>query len=141
MRKLTKEDKKILLANQKTYLSKSGTKVQFWKLKTKVLIWKMNFLAVKYNLDFYAFDGAEKYCCVSYTKGDNTEAQFVFRFRHILWGNDSNLGIDKISEDINKFCEPTRRVAFAVKIPFIFWKTEEGIELGTYGDWQVLRRK
>lgn len=140
MKKLSRKEKKILISNEKTYLSKGNVeiKTKYWKLKTKLWIWKMNRLAKKYDIDLYADDTTQGHFTIPYTKADGSEAIYEFAHRPIAWLQKPDMGIREIIKGIEHTSEPTRKIAFAIKVPFII---TEKLGVATFGDYCLLRRK
>lgn len=137
MRKLTRADKKILIANQKKEM-KRVYYPKFTLLKVRFWLSKMNKLAKKYNLDLYACETGRD--TIKYTKADGTESVYEFLCRPIGWLWDKpEKGVASFCKDLAQYTEPTRQIAFGILIPHLLGN--KSINDGTYGDWAILRRR
>ena len=137
MRKLTRADKKVLIANQKKEM-KLFCYPKFTLLKVHFWFSKMNKLAKKYNLDLYA---CETGCdTMKYKKADGTESNYEFLCRPIewLWKKPKD-GVARFCKSLAEYTEPTRQIAFGILIPYLLGKKDKND--CTYGDWIILRRR
>ena len=134
MKKLTHDDKSILMQNEKEYMKDTHYKF-FWRLK--VLLWfcKMNRLAIKYNLNLYhAVAGAHN--MVPYEKADGSRATYEFRFSllPLLWSNPEELVKELI---VKTNAKPTALIAISIRLPLCDYK---GHIDSAFGDCVILRK-
>lgn len=135
MKKLTHDDKSILMQNEKEYMKDTHYK-RFWRLR--VLLWfcKMNRLAVKYNLNLYhAVSGGHN--MLPYERADGNWATYEFSFKDIprLWSNPEELIKEII---ISHAAKSTALIAISIRLPLCDYKGHIDSALADYA---VLRKQ
>lgn len=134
MKKLTHDDKCILMQNEKEYMKDTHYKC-FWRLKVFLWFCKMNRLAVKYNLNLYHATAGRN--MLPYEKLDKSWDTYEFRFSDLplLWSNPEEL----VKEIITKCdAKPTALIAISIRLPLCDYK---GHIDSAFADCVVLRKQ
>lgn len=134
MKKLTHDDKYILMQNEKEYMKDTHYKL-FWRLKVFLWLCKMNRLAVKYNLNLYHASAGHN--MLPYEKADGSWSTYEFCFKDIplLWSNPEELVKEII---ISHIAEPTALIAISIRLPLCDYK---GHIDSAFADCVVLRKQ